>query len=86
VASGAAVARLTRWRHVPNGVIVSAMTKADEYRKRSGVLRNKTKKRQSAAERGRVVRKAKALDDMADNEDWLAGRTKPKKAKKPKAP
>jgi hypothetical protein len=68
---------------MPNGSILVAMIKADDYRKRSVVLRKRTKKRQSAAERGRVVRKVKALDDMADNEDWLAGKIKPKKPKAP---
>jgi len=61
-----------------DGVILVAMTKADDYRKRSAVLRKKTKKRQSAGERDRVVRKGKALDGMADNEDWLAGKTNTK--------
>ena len=51
-----------------------AATKADDYRIKSEVLRKKTRKRQSTVSRGRLVRKAKALNDMADNEDWLAGK------------
>ena len=49
-------------------------TKADDYRTKSEVLRKKTRKRQSSVSRGRLVTKAKALTDMADNEDWLAGK------------
>ena len=51
-----------------------AATKADDYRIKSEVLRKKTRKRQSSVSRGRLVTKAKALSDMADNEDWLAGK------------
>ena len=56
------------------------MTKAGDYRKRADAVRKKTGKDQSAVERGRLVRMAKALNDMADNEEWLEGQgaSKPK--------
>jgi len=49
-------------------------TKADDYRMRSEALRKKSTKRQSSEARVRLVRKAKALNDLADNEDWLDGK------------
>jgi hypothetical protein len=53
------------------------MTKAEAYRKRAVVLgkRMKSKQVQSTTPLGR---KQKALTDMADNEDWLDGKRKPK--------
>ena len=53
------------------------MTKAEAYRKRAVVLgkRMRSKQVQSTTPLGR---KQKALTDMADNEDWLDGKNKPK--------
>jgi hypothetical protein len=54
-----------------------AMTKAEACRKRAVVLgkRMRSKQVQSTTPLGR---KQKALTDMADNEDWLDGKNKPK--------
>ena len=54
-------------------------TKADDYRTKSEVLRKKTGKRQSSSFRGLLARKAKALNDLADNEDWLDGKSTSKR-------
>ena len=54
------------------------MTKADEYRKRAAALAKAAKKRKVKAARAPLEKKAKALTDMADNEDWLAGKVKSK--------
>jgi hypothetical protein len=54
------------------------MSKGDVYRLRSkGVAR----RMKSAGKTNRAVlaKKKKALDDMADNEDWLDGKPKAKK-------
>jgi hypothetical protein len=32
------------------------------------------KERPSAADRAKLLKKQKALNDMADNQDWLAGK------------
>jgi hypothetical protein len=53
------------------------VTKADDYRKRAAAITN-TRKRRKAGDRAGPEKKAKALNDMADNEDWLAGKIKPK--------
>jgi hypothetical protein len=60
------------------GVIVSAMTKADEYRTRAIAATKTAKRRRAKGDRTGLEKKAKALTAMADNEDWLAGETKPK--------
>ena len=49
-------------------------TKADEYRTKSETLRKKAQKRHSSGYRGLLVRKAKALNSLAENEDWLDGK------------
>jgi hypothetical protein len=49
-------------------------TKADDYRAKSEILRKKSGRRQSSGYRGLLVRKAKALNALADNEDWLDGK------------
>jgi hypothetical protein len=54
------------------------MTKADEYRTRAAAATKAAKGRKAKGDRAGVEKKAKALNDMADNEDWLAGKTKPK--------
>ena len=57
------------------------MTKADDYRKRATAI-GKTLRKRRKDHRLLIERKQKALSDMADNEDWLDGKIKPK----PKAP
>ena len=53
------------------------MTKAENYRKRAKALGKRMSSRQSQRTTP-VGRKQKALTDMADNEDWLDGKTKAK--------
>jgi hypothetical protein len=57
------------------------MSKADDLRKEAkeaGKLGDKTK---SLREGAREHKREKALNDMADNEDWLEGKPKPKASK-----
>jgi hypothetical protein len=54
------------------------MTKADDYRKRAAAVTKTAKRQKAKGDRAGSEKKAKALNDMADNEDWLAGKTKPK--------
>ena len=51
------------------------MTKAETYRKRAKALGKRMGSRQ-VQHTTPVGRKQKALTDMADNEDWLDGKTK----------
>jgi hypothetical protein len=51
------------------------MTKAEKYRKRAKALGRHSRLTQRTTPIGR---KQKALTDMADNEDWLDGKTKAK--------
>ena len=51
------------------------MTKAETYRKRARALGKRMGSRQ-VQHTTPVGRKQKALTDMADNEDWLDGKTK----------
>ena len=53
------------------------MTKAEGYRKRA-VAAGKTRRTRSGPAHLALLRKQKALNDMADNEDWLNGKIKPK--------
>ena len=53
------------------------MSKGDIYRLRSkGVARRM--KNAGKTQRAILAKKKKALDDMADSEDWLDGKPKPK--------
>lgn len=54
------------------------MAKADEYRKRAAAVSKTAKRRKVSSGRTALDKKAKALTDMADNEDWLSGKNKPK--------
>jgi hypothetical protein len=54
------------------------VTKADDYRKRAAKITKTGKWRTSSGDRVGMGKTIKALSDMADNEDWLAGKTKPK--------
>jgi hypothetical protein len=53
------------------------VTTSDQYRKRAEKLGAGLQQR-TAAERVPVIKKQKALTDMADNEDWLNGKIKAK--------
>lgn len=54
------------------------MSKADDYRKRAQEADERVKSTKSL-KAGAVERKRrKALTDMADNEDWLEGKSAPK--------
>jgi hypothetical protein len=55
----------------------TAMTKAENYRKRAAVLGKRMKPGQVQSTTS-LGRKQKALTDMADNEDWLDGKKRPK--------
>ena len=59
------------------GILVN-MTKGDEYRKRAVALTKTAKRRKAKGDRTGSEKKAKALTAMADNEDWLDGKNKPK--------
>jgi hypothetical protein len=48
--------------------------KTGSYRKRSKDINKRLKQRVSPADRANLAKKQKALSDMADNEDWLAGK------------
>ena len=54
------------------------MTKADVYRLRSKGLARRMKSA-NKTDKAVMAKKKKALDDMADNEDWLDGKPKAKK-------
>jgi hypothetical protein len=62
--------------------MMSGMTKADDYRKRAAATGKRASKNSKSA-RQPMLKKQKALNDMADNEDWLDGKIK---KPKPKAP
>jgi hypothetical protein len=55
------------------------MTKADDYRKRGTAITKAGKWRVHPSDRTGIEKTVKALNAMADNEDWLAGTLKPKK-------
>ena len=48
--------------------------KSGSYRKRVKDINKRLKQRVSTADRSKLVKKQKALNDMADNEDWLVGK------------
>jgi len=48
--------------------------KPHSYRKRAKEIDKRLKERPSAADRARLLKEQKALNDMADNKDWLAGK------------
>jgi hypothetical protein len=54
------------------------MSKADDYRKRATAATNSARKRKAKGDRAVPEKKARALTDMADNEDWLDGKSKAK--------
>jgi len=48
--------------------------KFGSYRKRAKDISKRLKQRVSTADRVKLAKKQKALNDMADNDDWLAGK------------
>ena len=56
------------------GSMVPSSKKTGNYRKRAKDLNKRLKQRTSTADRAKLVKKQKALSDMADTEDWLAGK------------
>jgi hypothetical protein len=52
-------------------------TKAETFRKRAAAAGKSSKKRVKN-DRQLLLKRQKALNDMADNEDWLDGKTKDK--------
>ena len=52
-------------------------TTGAQYRKRADAMGKRLKKRIKKGQ-GAMRKKQKALNDMADNEEWLAGRIKGK--------
>jgi hypothetical protein len=62
----------------PERLHIGIMTSGDEYRKRAKVL-EKRMKSANRITRVPLSKKRKALEDMADNEDWLDGKPKAKK-------
>ena len=58
------------------------MTKGDVYRLRAKGMERRMKKT-TKTDRAVMARKRNALTEMADNEDWLEGKSAPKKPKGP---
>ena len=48
--------------------------KTGSYRKRGKDIEKRMKTRMSPMDRAKLLKKKKALNDMADNEEWLAGK------------
>ena len=48
--------------------------KTGSYRKRAKDIQKRLKQPNSLTERAKLSKKKKALNDMANNEDWLAGK------------
>ena len=57
------------------------MSKADDLRKEAKQAGKRGDKTKSLKEGAREHKREKALNDMADNEDWLDGKPKPKASK-----
>jgi hypothetical protein len=58
------------------------MSKADDLRKEAKEAGKRGDKSKSLREGAKEHRREQALNDMADNEDWLEGKPKPKPEKK----
>jgi hypothetical protein len=50
------------------------VSKSDDYRKRADDLEKSIKRRPSKKARVPLRKRQQALNDMADNEDWLDGK------------
>jgi hypothetical protein len=60
---------------------IDEMTKANAYRKRAEEL-GKAMKTRHNSDRARMQLKKKALEDLAETEDWLAGKPGPQTIKR----
>ena len=60
-----------------NGAMAREPTSSNEYRRRANAV-GKSLKARSKRGRGPLLKKQKALNDMADNQDWLDGKPKPR--------
>jgi hypothetical protein len=60
----------------------AAMSKAEDLRKQAKEAGKRGDKTKSLKEGAQEHRREKALNDMADNEDWLDGKPKPQREKK----
>jgi len=49
---------------------------AEQFRKRADAIGKRLKKTANKKEQEPLRKKQQALNDMADNEDWLTGKTK----------
>ncbi|QND69845.1 hypothetical protein [Tardiphaga robiniae] len=58
------------------------MSKAEDLREQATDAGKRGDKTKSLREGAREHRREKALNDMADNEDWLDGKSKPQPEKK----
>jgi hypothetical protein len=58
------------------------MSKSDDLRKEAKEAGKRGDKTKSLKEGAREHKREKALNDMADNEDWLDGKPKPQPEKK----
>jgi len=54
------------------------MGQADEFRKQAAESRERAKQAKSLREGARDRRRADGLDQLAENEDWLDGKPRPK--------
>ena len=54
----------------------SPSSRAEQFRKRADAIGKRLKKTANKKEQAPLRKKQRALNDMADNEDWLAGKTK----------
>lgn len=57
------------------------MSKADDLRKEAEAAGKRGDKSKSLRKGAQERKREKALNDMADNEDWLDGKPKPKASK-----
>ena len=65
------------WRTSIDGAMAREPTSSNEYRRRANAV-GKSLKARSKRGRGPLLKKQKALNDMADNQDWLDGKPKPR--------
>ena len=49
-------------------------TKDENYRKRAAAVGKRLKQSLAPRDRAKLLKRQKALEDMADNKDWLAGK------------
>ena len=69
---------MDNWRQDVLKHMRGTMSKADDLRKDATEAGKRGDKTKSLKEGAREHKREKALNDMADNEDWLDGKPKPK--------